>query len=94
LTVRVDAIGLTPKPTLAKVAYDPDPEKAFKGVRKVLFNLADGPVDCRIYDRMRLGAGARVEGPAIIEESTSTTLVHPGHFVEVDEYGNLVMTTV
>ena len=27
----------------------------------------------------------------MIEEATTTTLVHPGQTVEVDEYGNLVI---
>jgi N-methylhydantoinase A len=43
------------------------------------------------YDRTRLGVGARVEGPAIIRQYDSTTVVLPGHFVEVDKHGNLLI---
>lgn len=50
-----------------------------------------GYVDCPIYDRYTLLAGALLEGPAIIEEMDSTTVVHPAHRVEVDEFGNLII---
>ena len=31
----------------------------------------------------------RIEGPAIIEEKTSTTVLYPGQHAEVDEYLNI-----
>jgi N-methylhydantoinase A len=48
-------------------------------------------VQTPIYDRNRLGAGAMIEGPAIVEEETSTTVVHPGQQLTVDEFGNLLL---
>ena len=36
-----------------------------------------------------LARGAVVEGPAIIEEKTSTTVLYPGQTGEVDEYLNI-----
>ena len=41
---------------------------------------------------MRLGAGAVVQGPAIVEEIDSTTVVHPQYQVRVDEVGQMVLT--
>jgi N-methylhydantoinase A len=46
-------------------------------------------VDCPSYDRYRLPAGAVIDGPAIVEEMDSTTVIHPGFRAEVDRYGNL-----
>jgi N-methylhydantoinase A len=43
------------------------------------------------YDRTRLGVGARVDGPAIIRQYDSTTVVLPGHFAEVDKHGNILI---
>jgi len=43
------------------------------------------------YDRGRLRAGNEIEGPAIVTEMDSTTLILPGHIAVVDEYGNLLI---
>ena len=34
-------------------------------------------------------AGMELTGPAIIEDSGSTTVVHPGNYVRIDSYGNV-----
>ncbi len=44
-----------------------------------------------VYDRLRLGVGARVEGPAILEQSDATVFVDPGLDCRVDAFGNLVI---
>ena len=46
-------------------------------------------VETPTYDRARLAAGNRIDGPALIEEHASTTVVQPGDKVEVDAFGNL-----
>ena len=46
-------------------------------------------VDTPNYDRTRLPRGARVQGPAIIRQYDTTTVVLPGHFAEVDAHGNI-----
>jgi N-methylhydantoinase A len=48
----------------------------------------------RIYDRGRLSPGHRFEGPAIVTEFDSTTVVLAGHAAEVDRYLNLVINPV
>ena len=58
--------------------------------RPVYFNPA-GWVPTRIYRREDLPPGAELVGPAVIEEAMSTTLVHPGERVDVDDYGNLLV---
>jgi len=44
-----------------------------------------------IYDRGKLGVGTVVDGPAIIVEMDSTTLVLPEHAATVDSVGNLLI---
>ncbi|MBM3504609.1 MAG: hydantoinase/oxoprolinase family protein [Alphaproteobacteria bacterium] len=46
-----------------------------------------------LYDRDKLGEGATFEGPAIIQQYDSTTLVLPGQRVRVDRCGNLLIET-
>jgi N-methylhydantoinase A len=86
--VKVTAIGPTEKPELP-----PLPRRgaaAPRAARPVRFR--DGWLDTPVYERSRLGAGARLDGPAVVEEPTSTTLVHPGQRLRVDRFGNLVLS--
>lgn len=91
VTFHLVAFASVRRPELSKLVYDVDTEKAIKAVRAVDFD-ADGVVDASIYDRDRLGSGATFDGPAIIEESGSTSVVFPGQTVKVDDYGNLHIT--
>ncbi len=52
---------------------------------------ADGVFECELNERDLLPAGFQAEGPLIVEEPASTTLVHPGQGVEVDGLGNLLV---
>jgi N-methylhydantoinase A len=45
----------------------------------------------RIYDRAKLSPGHRVEGPAIVTEFDSTTVILAGYAAEVDRYLNLII---
>jgi N-methylhydantoinase A len=71
-------------------AWVPDAPVA-DGVRDVVFADAAKPVRTRIVWRPSLAAGARVEGPAVIEEPNATTLIHPGDVATVTEAGHLVI---
>jgi N-methylhydantoinase A len=50
-----------------------------------------GEVGLPRHDRAALGAGVTIDGPALIEDEWSTTLVHPGQRCEVDRAGHLVI---
>jgi 5-oxoprolinase (ATP-hydrolysing) len=45
-----------------------------------------------LYDRATLAAGFTANGPVIILDPVSTTIVEPGWRVEVDAIGNLILT--
>ena len=59
--------------------------------RSVCFGAADGWVESAIYDRDTLGAGVEIQGPAVIEEMSSTTVIAPRQSVRVDDFGNLIV---
>jgi N-methylhydantoinase A len=44
-----------------------------------------------VYARDRLPVGARLVGPAVIDEFGATTVIFPGWRAELDDPGNLVM---
>lgn len=78
---------LVAAPTLQ--AGDPDPAAALVDSTTVYISGRD--VKAHVYERSRLLAGNVIEGPAIIVEMDSTTLVLPGHTALVDPIGNLVI---
>ncbi|MGE0314337.1 MAG: hydantoinase/oxoprolinase family protein [Lautropia sp.] len=52
-----------------------------------------GSIACRVYQRADLRRGDRIDGPAIIEEYASTTVLHQGDRAVQAESGCLVVTT-
>jgi N-methylhydantoinase A len=93
VSLRITVTGVMAKPPLAKIAAgktDPDPS-ASTGSRKVYFAKAGGFVDTPSYARAKLLAGNRINGPALIEEHASTTVLLPGDSLVVDDFGNLTI---
>lgn len=69
-----------------------DAESAVKEVRNVIFESI-GNVETKVYLRDKLYPNMKINGPAIIEEVTTSTVVYPDMTIEVDRYGNLIMST-
>ena len=69
-----------------------DAADALKGRRQVYTPESGGFEDCPVYDRYALGAGASIEGPAIVEEAESTVVIGPRGEVQADEHNNLHLT--
>lgn len=87
INVRGTIIGRVSKPELARIAPATG-AVAPRGARLVRYDGHD--LDVNVYDRTNLGAGARISGPAIIEQYDTTTFITPGWTVDVDDFGNLV----
>ncbi len=62
------------------------------GSRNVVFNPDDGAALTPVYRRESLSSSFKTNGPAIIEEAESTTIVLPNWSVRVDVNGCLVLT--
>jgi N-methylhydantoinase A len=89
VTFHLAAHVRSPKPALAEwTGGVPRPEP--KARRLVDFDV-DGVHETAVFERDELPSGFTAEGPLVIEEETTTGLVHPGQRVEVDAYGNLVI---
>jgi N-methylhydantoinase A len=92
VSLRVSAIGRLAKPTFPTIlagVLRPAAD-AERGARSVVFE-GHGAVMAKVFDRAKLLAGNVVNGPAIIEEVASTTVVEPEDTVTVNRYGHLVM---
>lgn len=78
-----------PDPTVFETAGNG--HEAFQGIRRVLFD--EGWLDTNVYRRAAMSIAAPVAGPAIVEEPSSTTVIHPGQVGEIDRFGNLIIET-
>ncbi|KAB1657766.1 hydantoinase/oxoprolinase family protein [Pseudoclavibacter chungangensis] len=86
--LQLTAVGTTPKPVFTPkqrtARRAPDPVET----RDVYFGDT-GWVATPVYDRDLLPAGTRLDGPAIINQLDSTTVVPPGTLAEIDEWLNI-----
>lgn len=92
VSLRVTVTGMLEKPLLEEIVRGDatPPSAAHSGNRPVRFG--EDALETATWDRMALIAGNRIEGPALIEEHASTTVLHPGDTCEVDAFGNLVIS--
>ena len=87
VNIRLTAIGTadTPPP-----AAGDGTGAAPTGERAVWFTAEEATV-APLYQRAGLAPGAEFVGPAIIDQTDATTVVHPGDRVTVDAAGNLLI---
>ena len=72
--------------------FEPAGGDPVKAVRPILTAASSAFVEARVYERARIAPGTRFDGPAIVEQADTTTLVDCGWRAEVDRRGNLILT--
>jgi N-methylhydantoinase A len=80
-----------PRPEVAAVHLEPGDGPPTPVSSHEIY-VAGAMTEASVYDRGTLRAGHVVEGPAVITEMDSTTLVLPGHRAEVHPSGSLLIT--
>jgi N-methylhydantoinase A len=92
VNLRVAAVGPLPKPTIQPRPrpFSSGVDRAVTGTRHVVFDVEVGGAT-PVYARERLQPGDCLDGPAIVEEFGSTTVVFPGQRARVDDYANLLL---
>jgi len=88
--VRVAAKGRALR--LAKESLGVAAAEPTRGKRSVYFRETKGFSLVPIFDRDALRPGQQVAGPAVIDATDTTMLVHPRQTVRMDEYRNLTLT--
>jgi len=89
VNLRVTGIGPIRRPEVPSIPSGRGVAAAVSGRRKVFF---DDWVEASLVNRLRLGSGDVVEGPAVVEEFSSTLPLHPGFQARVDTFGNMLVT--
>jgi N-methylhydantoinase A len=93
ITFRLRATGLVDTPDFPSAGdAGPDASAALASSRSVYAPEAGGFVETPIYDRDLLLPGNRIDGPAVISQFDSTTLVLAGQTATVDRFFNLVLS--
>ncbi len=79
--------GMVDRPALPHVDPGADLSDAIKARRPMIFEASGEAVEGPVYDGSKLGAGAEIVGPAVIEEVTTTIVVEPGWQASLHESG-------
>jgi N-methylhydantoinase A len=92
VTFRVEATGVVPKATFTRgPRTGSDGGRALMEHRPVWLPETRAFVPCPVYERDRLEAGDRFDGPAIVEQMDATTFVPSGMTAQVDDWLNLIL---
>ena len=83
--------GRIEKPKSPRLGKGATLAKALKGQRKAIFSSSGKGAATPVYDGSMLGAGAVINGPAIIEEVTTTIVIEPGWTAKLDASGSYVI---
>ena len=93
VTFRLIAEISVPRLELPEIGTGGDPATAQIAIRP-LFDLNSASfLDAAIYDRAKLCAGDKFDGPAVVQQFDSTTVVLAGMSCAVDLWGNLIIET-
>ena len=91
VNIKARGTGRLPRPQLKELPEgSTDASQANVGSRRVFFKGL-GWVDCPGFDRDKLLAGNRIDGPAMINEFDSSIALLPGHRATIDRFGDIVV---
>jgi N-methylhydantoinase A len=91
VSLRTAAIGRRPAFDLTAFAPGADASlgKAAKGARKVFHGGTWH--DTKVWSRLDLPEGAKIEGPAVLEQPDATIFIDPGLKATIDPLGNVIV---
>ncbi len=91
VTLRSRSIGLVERPQLPLLA-ERDSGELVPFAHRDVYQESGSRVSYKVYDRDHLRAGDRFNGPAVIVEHTSTTVMHSGDTATVGQLGEIIIS--
>ena len=92
VNIRLEAIGIVDKPRFQKIkTRKRSIEETIIEYRDVFFEYENDFIKTPVHSREKLYPGFIIEGPAIIEQYDSTTVVYPKWIAKIDDYGNILL---
>jgi N-methylhydantoinase A len=92
VNIEATIYGLIDKPKTPALRRGRPPRDTIKAHRKAIFAANGKSVRTPVYDGTLLGAGATIEGPAIIEEVTMTIVIEPDWTAKLHSSGSYVIS--
>jgi N-methylhydantoinase A len=92
VNLRVTGIGIIDKPVVAGQESPPSNADGWSSFMRRPVYFEDEMRQCKVFSRSRLRQNIRIEGPAIVEEYGSTTVIQPGQTASVDRYANILIS--
>jgi N-methylhydantoinase A len=94
LNVRIRGIGRSAKPELPRLDDDGAASEDAVIATRTAFDFGRRELaQFTVYERSLLRPHHRLAGPLIVDEGTSTTVVHSGQTLALDDFGHLLITT-
>jgi N-methylhydantoinase A/oxoprolinase/acetone carboxylase beta subunit/N-methylhydantoinase B/oxoprolinase/acetone carboxylase alpha subunit len=90
-SLRVAARAETGTPKVRPAGLDNTPAKPAPALVRRVWHDGHGWIDTEVWEGTGLRPGARITGPAVIEELTTTLLLGPGDRLVVDATGNFMI---
>ena len=87
--LRVVTTGRTDKPAQPASVGSSPADSAIKSSREAYFG--DGFLSATVYDGPALAPGARIDGPALVDEPFTVVVVGPGQSLTLDEQGTYLI---
>tara|TARA_Y100000588_G_scaffold150972_1_gene165018 strand:- start:747 stop:1028 length:282 start_codon:yes stop_codon:yes gene_type:complete len=84
-----------PKPLLQerKLASATPSQDSLRPPRAIYWAESNKTVESAIYDGSQLEPGNAIQGPAVVETTATSIVVHPDQTFSVDAYGNFEILT-
>jgi N-methylhydantoinase A len=92
MNFRVQSYGVRPKPQIRGAGASGSGAARPSRHREVHWYEEGGARETAIFTGDAMAPGVTIEGPAVIELPTTTVAVRPGQVLEVDAFGNYVVT--
>lgn len=89
---RVGVIGIIDKPDIKRLPIEDTSLPKEMEKRQVRFEESDKYIETNVYNRDQLPVGCKINGPAIVEQMDSTSIIPPGWVACNDPYLNLIVT--
>ncbi len=84
--------GRVENPKAPELKGGEQPEAAVKDTREMIFTGDGARTPTKVYDGDRLAPGTVIEGPAVIEEETTTVVIEPGWKAELHPSASYLLT--
>ena len=83
--------GRIDRPTPAEIESDTLLKDALKTSRNLIFSNSGELIKTPVYDGNLLSDGHQIDGPAVVEEDTTTLVIEPGWLLELHKSGTYII---